>query len=81
MAEQSNGVKSDWTKENEFRHSGDFELSSIPDNKKVLFCRFKKEADELSKLTGLKSISFTIYCLFHQNHFLTAGIFIRCQLV
>jgi hypothetical protein len=56
---QSNGVISDWTKENEYRYNGNFDLSKISDKKKILICRFKKEADELSQLTGLKSISFT----------------------
>jgi hypothetical protein len=56
---QSNGVKSDWTKEDEYRYNGDFDLSLIPDDNKIVICRYKKEADELSQLTGLKSISFT----------------------
>lgn len=41
---QSSGRITDWRSEKEYRHLGDFDLSKLPDDKLVLFCRNKTEA-------------------------------------
>lgn len=56
---QSNGIKSDWRQEQEFRHRGEVDFSEIPLNKLICFCRTRKEAELLSATTGITSIPFT----------------------
>lgn len=58
---QSRGKISDWSDEKEYRRSGDFDFSKIPHNKLILITRFKNEAEELQKKTGIQSLPFTIY--------------------
>lgn len=56
----SRGKKTDWSVEREYRHKADFNFSDI--DLKNIFCitRYKKEADEFTKLTGIKTIPYTI---------------------
>lgn len=56
---QSNGVKSDWRQEHEYRHQGDFDFSEIPKDKLVCFCRTRGEARQLSAATSMNAIPFT----------------------
>ncbi|MEW5795058.1 MAG: hypothetical protein AB1772_01730 [Candidatus Zixiibacteriota bacterium] len=44
---QSNGQKSDWRAEQEFRHLGDFDLNLVPIESLVFFCRTSAEAEQL----------------------------------
>lgn len=57
---QSKGMYTNWESENEFRHLGDFHFAEINKNDIILFTRYKKEADQLYKLTGFQSISFLL---------------------
>lgn len=58
---QSKGKMTDWTNENEYRHPGDFDFSTIDKNDLLLLTRFKEEAEQLQKKTGIRSLPFTIY--------------------
>ncbi len=56
---QSTGKKADWTREDEYRHAGDVDISDIPVSKLILLCRTRAEAAEVSRFSGIKAISFT----------------------
>lgn len=58
---QSRGKITDWSDEKEFRFLGDFNFSNVPADKMILITRFKNEAEQLQKKTGIRSLSFTIY--------------------
>jgi len=55
---QSAGMKTDWRNEKEFRHKGDFEFSSVPKEKLIVFCHYKKQASLIQNKTNLRAISF-----------------------
>ncbi len=57
---QSNGIVTNWEKECELRHLGNFNFSNISVENILLFTRYKKEASQLHELTGYKTISFEI---------------------
>lgn len=56
---QSNGIKSDWRQEQEYRHRGEVDFSEIHLDKLICFCRTREEAELLSATTGITSIPFT----------------------
>ncbi len=56
---QSNGVKTDWRQEQEYRHLGSFDLSVIPKDRLACFCRTRAEAKQLSASTGINTVPFT----------------------
>jgi hypothetical protein len=53
---QSRGVITNWQAENEYRHCGDLDLSPVPDDALVLFCRFEHEVESLAQATGIRTI-------------------------
>ncbi len=55
---QSKGERTNWESENEYRHLGDFHFEDIDKQNIILFTRYKKEADQLQKLTGIQTVSF-----------------------
>lgn len=55
---QSKGVHTNWESENEYRHLGDFHFEDIDQQNIILFTRYKTEADQLHRLTGIRTISF-----------------------
>jgi len=55
---QSQGTKTNWKNEHEYRHWGDFQLTKIPANKMCLFCRTETEAKQITKEYGIRTISF-----------------------
>lgn len=55
---QSEGTKGNWRAEDEWRCKGDLELSEIPREKLVVFCRTPAEARELSRRYGLAAVPF-----------------------
>ena len=55
---QSAGQKTDWRDEKEFRYKGDFEFSSVPKEKLIIFCHYKKQASLIQNKTNLRAISF-----------------------
>lgn len=55
---QSAGERSDWRREKEYRFRGDFDLSRIARDKLLLFCRYRSEAAQIQKATGIKTVSF-----------------------
>ena len=55
---QSVGRKADWRIENEFRHKGDFDFSKVPEDKRLIFCHYKRQASLIQNQTGLKAMSF-----------------------
>jgi len=55
---QSTGKKTDWRNEKEFRYKGDFEFSSVPRKKLVVFCHYNEQASLIKNKTSLKAISF-----------------------
>ncbi len=55
---QSSGVKSDWRKEDEYRHLGNLDLSKISRNKLLCFCYITQEATMLELHYSIKTISF-----------------------
>ena len=55
---QSAGKKTDWGNEKEFRHKGDFDFSKVPDEKRIIFCHYRRQASLVQNLTGLKAMSF-----------------------
>ena len=55
---QSAGKKTDWRNEKEFRYKGDFEFSSVPKEKLVVFCHYKEQANFIQYQTGLQAMSF-----------------------
>ncbi len=55
---QSKGIQTNWEAEKEYRHLGNFNFTAIAKEDILLFTRYKKETDQLQKLTGYKSISF-----------------------
>lgn len=57
---QSTGVKSDWRLEEEYRCRGDLNISSIPSDRLILFCRTPAESKQIGDLTGIKAESFTV---------------------
>ncbi len=55
---QSVGKKTDWRIENEFRHKGDFNFSKVPEDKRLIFCHYKSQANFIKNQTGLRAMSF-----------------------
>lgn len=55
---QSAGMKTDWRNEKEFRHKGDFDFSTVPEDKRLIFCHHKRQASFIKKQTGLRAMSF-----------------------
>lgn len=55
---QSSGLKSDWQVEDELRHYGDFDLSSVPTDKLILFCFYENEAEDIEKKYSLRAVHF-----------------------
>jgi len=55
---QSAGERSDWHREKEYRFRDDFDLSRIARDKLLLFCRYRSEAAQIEKATGIKTVSF-----------------------
>ncbi len=53
---QSRGKHTDWQNEKEYRTRGDIDLSQVPNNKLVAFCRFRSEAAQLQAQTGIRTI-------------------------
>jgi len=56
---QSQGVKSDWRLEEEYRHRGDLNITSVPKEKLILFCRTSDEAERIEEITEITTIPFT----------------------
>ncbi|MEW6051925.1 MAG: hypothetical protein AB1644_12805 [Candidatus Zixiibacteriota bacterium] len=56
--QQTRGRKTDWRREKEYRHRGDFTLKQIAPDDLILFCRTTKEAERLRQSFGLKVIPF-----------------------
>ena len=56
---QSRGKEADWTREDEYRHAGDMDISDVPKDKMILICRTRAEAAEVSRVGGIKAVSFT----------------------
>lgn len=54
---QSVGKITDWRKENEQRHEGDFLLGGINKEDLIIFTRSKKESDEISRKFQIRSIN------------------------
>ena len=55
---QSQGQKSDWRRESEYRARGDVNLNRLEKDDLVLFTRFRSEANALAGNTGLCTIPF-----------------------
>ena len=55
---QSAGKKTDWRNEKEFRYKGDFDFSKVPNEKRIVFCHYKRQASLIQNQTGLKAMSF-----------------------
>ncbi|MFH1688353.1 MAG: hypothetical protein ABIE70_12640 [bacterium] len=53
---QTMGIKTDWRTEREFRHRGNLDLTDLPLDDLIVFCRFPREADALRKETGLRVV-------------------------
>jgi hypothetical protein len=53
---QSEGTKGNWRAEDEWRCRGDLELSTIPREKLVCFCRTSDEAREMNNRYGLAAV-------------------------
>lgn len=56
---QSEGKITDWRSEKEYRHLGNFDFSKLTNDNLLIITRYKKEADQIKNLTGLKTISYT----------------------
>lgn len=52
---QSIGKITDWRHECEYRHLGNFDLSCVPVDKLILYCRYRVEAEEIESKSGIKS--------------------------
>ena len=55
---QSTGKKTDWRNEKEFRHKGNFDFAKIPEEKRIIFCHYKRQASLIQNQTGLRALSF-----------------------
>lgn len=55
---QSAGEKTDWRNEKEFRYKGDFDFSKVPEDKRLIFCHYKSQANFIKNQTGLRVMSF-----------------------
>ena len=55
---QSQGMKTDWKQEAEYRYPGDFNLSDIEPKKVAYFCHTRDEADFIEKSFGIRSYAF-----------------------
>ncbi|NOY88106.1 MAG: hypothetical protein GXO93_01795 [FCB group bacterium] len=55
---QSQGIKTNWEKEREYRHRNDLPLTKIPANKMCLFCRTETEAKQITNKYGMRTIPF-----------------------
>lgn len=55
---QSQGMKTDWKQEAEYRYPGDFNLSDIEPQKVAFFCHTRDEADFIEKSFGIRSYAF-----------------------
>jgi len=53
---QSNGVRTDWRREQEYRHRGNLRLSSVPIEALVAVCRYPAEAKKITALTGVRTV-------------------------
>ncbi|MDF1544564.1 MAG: hypothetical protein P1R58_05620 [bacterium] len=53
---QSRGKKTDWRCEQEYRALGNIDLTNLPKDKLILFCRFQDQAASLNRLTGIRTI-------------------------
>ena len=57
---QSAGKKTDWKREEEYRHKGDFDLSAVQLRDLACFCRRRGEAALLEKNFGIQAYAFEI---------------------
>ncbi|UCE24282.1 MAG: hypothetical protein JSU74_13490 [Candidatus Zixiibacteriota bacterium] len=57
---QSRGEKTDWSLEDEYRHLGDLNLSSISKDRLILICRTSPEAEAIANLSGVTAVPFTV---------------------
>jgi len=57
---QSIGRITDWRPEREFRHLGEFDLTEVPRDELIMFCRFKSEAKKLEDAFGIRTVPFEI---------------------
>ena len=57
---QSRGEKTDWSLEEEYRHLGDLNLSSIPKDRLIFICRTSREAETISDVSGITTVPFTV---------------------
>jgi hypothetical protein len=55
---QSEGAKTDWKREEEYRYPADFPLSSIDRPKIACFCRRREEAEQIRREFGVKTLWF-----------------------
>ena len=55
---QSRGTITDWRSESEYRFKGDFDLSAIPVESMLAFCRTQREAELIERSTGIRAVSF-----------------------
>jgi hypothetical protein len=53
----SSGIKTDWSKENEYRYFCDLDLNKIPKEKKICICQNSDESSYVEKKYGIKSYS------------------------
>ncbi len=57
---QSQGRKTDWRQEHEYRCRGDFDLSDFPSDKIRLLCYRAEEARQMETETGLRTVSIFV---------------------
>jgi hypothetical protein len=55
---QSRGRITDWRREQEYRHKGDFDLTGIPADRIMAFCHTGDEAASVRKKTGIRTVPF-----------------------
>lgn len=58
---QSIGTRTDWSREEEYRHLGDLAFGDIPDDRLMVFCHTPAEAGQLVTATGLPCMSLTAH--------------------
>lgn len=55
---QSTGRLADWRAEDEHRFRGDFDLTGVPNDRMILFCKTAEEAEAVENEFGIRTIPF-----------------------
>jgi hypothetical protein len=58
--EQSSGSRTDWRREMEWRHAGDFDLSAVPRHRLVCVCHHAGEARSIEAECGIRSVPYGV---------------------